>query len=157
MEGKTFEAVLIRPEGAGTWTYLTLPFSVPDAFGAQGQVAVRGSINGHPYRSTLMPAGDGTHFLVVKKEIRDAVGAAPGSRVSVVLEVDTAERTAEVPADLAVAIAANPAAEAAFAGFTYSKKKEYVDWVEASKREATRRTRVASAVERIAKGLRLKG
>jgi len=35
-----FEAVLQRPEGVGTWTFLDIPFNVEEAFGSKGQAFV---------------------------------------------------------------------------------------------------------------------
>ncbi len=49
---------------------------------------------------TLLPAGDGTHYLVVKQEIREQIHAAAGSLVQVVMAPDPEERTVTVPADL---------------------------------------------------------
>ena len=41
MSPKSFTATLERPEGVGTWTYLTVPFDVPAEYGVKGQVKVR--------------------------------------------------------------------------------------------------------------------
>ncbi len=94
-----FEAVLQRPEGVGTWTYLDIPFNVEEAFGSKGQARVQGKINGHAFRSSARPHGDGKHYIVVNKSIREAIGVSKGDQVQVVLERDTAPRTVEVPAD----------------------------------------------------------
>lgn len=56
------------------------------------------------------------------------------------------------PADLAAALAANPAARATFDAFPPSQQREYVEWVETAKREETRSARVAQAVEWMAQG-----
>lgn len=56
------------------------------------------------------------------------------------------------PADLAAALAANPAARNTFDAFPPSQQREYVEWVETAKREQTRRARVAQAVEWMAQG-----
>ncbi len=151
---KSFEARLQRPEGTGTWTYLDVPFSVPDEFGSKGQVKVKATVNGVPYRSSLLPRGDGTHYLVVGKPIRDQANAAEGDTVRVTIEPDTEPRSVSVPADLAQALAADAAAHAAFAGLAYSHRKAWVEWIEAARQEETRRRRIASAVERIARGER---
>src|SRR5438552_9070708 len=83
MPPKSFTATLQRPEGVGTWTYLTVPFDVLAEYGVKGQVKVQGTINGAFFRGSLMPHGDGRHFLVVKKSLRDQAGAAQGSLVKV--------------------------------------------------------------------------
>jgi uncharacterized protein YdeI (YjbR/CyaY-like superfamily) len=58
----------------------------------------------------------------------------------------------EVPEALAAALAAHPAALAAFEAMTASRRREYARWIEDAKREETRARRVATAVEWIAEG-----
>ena len=58
----------------------------------------------------------------------------------------------EVPAYMHDAIAANADALAVWEDFSYSKQKEYVEWVTEAKRETTREKRIAQAVEWMAEG-----
>jgi uncharacterized protein YdeI (YjbR/CyaY-like superfamily) len=57
-----------------------------------------------------------------------------------------------VPKSLADALKKNPKAKAAFDGFSYSHRKEYVQWLEEAKREETRQKRLATAVHWLAQG-----
>ncbi len=104
MGGKAFSAKLVRMEGVGTWTYCDVPFDVEKAFGKGGQVKVKGTVNGISFKSTLLPNGDGNHFLVVPKPLRDKAKVKPGDRVKVVVEPDAAARIIEPPPDLAKAL-----------------------------------------------------
>jgi hypothetical protein len=153
---QTFDARLERPDAAGSWTYVRIPFSVPEVFGAKGQLKVRGTINGQPYRSSAMPEGDGSYFLVVNKALRDAVGVTQGDVVRVEMEPDGAARFVDMPDDLRQALSANDVARAVFDKLAYSHQKAYVDWICEAKTEVTRERRVRSAIERLKDGATLK-
>lgn len=151
-----FEAKLHRPEGTGTWTYFDIPFNVLEVFGSKGQVRVRGSLNGHTFRGLAMPHGDGTHYVVVNKSIREAVDVSAGGRVKVRLTADLAPRRVEIPLELQRAFRGHRAAQQVFERLPYSHQKEYVDWILAAKKEETRAGRVEKALDMLTSGGRPK-
>jgi hypothetical protein len=146
MGGKTFTARLVRMEGVGTWTYLVVPFDVEKAFGRGGQVKVAGTVAGIPFRSSLLPNGDGNHFLVVPKPVRDKAKVKVGDRVKVALSLDAAPRAVEAPPDLARALAGSKPAKQAWDAFAPSHRKAYVAWIVEAKRQETRARRIERAV-----------
>ncbi len=62
------------------------------------------------------------------------------------------KQTLTVPADLKAAMAKNAKARKTFDNFSYTNKKEYLEWITGAKREETRQKRLKTAIEWLAQG-----
>ncbi|MFZ5475190.1 MAG: YdeI/OmpD-associated family protein [Myxococcota bacterium] len=148
-----FEGELVRSGGPGSWTVVAVP---PEAAPeGRARVPVHGTVDGRPFRSSLLPDGKGGFFLVVNAAMRGT--KQHGARVRVRYELDPTPREVEVPPELAEALAGDPMAKVAFQRLSYSCRKEYADFVAEAKREETRRSRAHKVLPMVREGARLKG
>jgi hypothetical protein len=139
----------LQPDPTGRGTFISVPREVNARLGLKGRPKIQAVIAGHPYRGSLMPVGDGTFALGVLKSIQASAGVTRGDVITVELELDTAPRTVELPADLAKSIVRDKKAKAAWEKLAYTSKKEMARSLEEAKRPETRARRLAAAVEKL--------
>jgi hypothetical protein len=136
----------------GSWTIAPAPIDVHKVFGTKKHVRTKGSIDGFSFKGiSLMPMGDGTHFLAVSSSIRKAIKKESGDTVQVILEKDTAEMA--LPPELQEALEASPVARSAFEKYSYSHKKNYITYITEAKKEETRAKRAVDVIMRIERSL----
>jgi hypothetical protein len=134
----------IQLEGK-TATGFRVPVEVVEAFGRGKRPPVNVTINGYTYRSTVAAYGD-VYMLPLAGEHREAAGVGAGEEIEVDLELDTAPREVDVPADLAAALAAAPDAKLAFEALSYSNKRRITLAVEGAKAAETRQRRIEKSI-----------
>ena len=144
-------SVVLEAHESSEATGITIPFDPQEAFGARTRVPVRGTINGHPFRSSVFTMRGHT-FMAVNREMREGAKAKAGDTVKVVMERDDEPRVITPPDDLARALRSNKAANAAWDKLSYTHQKEWARSVEEAKRPETRARRVEKAIAEMAAG-----
>jgi len=134
-----------------TATGIEVPAAVVAKLGSSKKPAVRVTIKGYTYRSTVASMG-GRFMLPVSAEVREAAGVAARDKVDVDVELDTAPREVTVPADFARALTREPAAKRFFEGLNFSNKQRIVIAIESAKTPETRERRIAKSVSSLREG-----
>lgn len=116
------------------------------SFGAGKVFPVAVTIGGRTARLRVARMGS-ENMIGFTKAVRTDLGLEIGQEVDAVIRVDAAERTVDVPAELAAALDADPALRAAFDALSYSARKEQARTVTDAKQEATRERRIAKIVD----------
>ncbi len=127
-------------------TYVLVPSNIIKMFGGRIRVPIRATVNGVTWRTTITNMGAGP-MIGVTAATRKAAGIERGEGVTVSIELDTQERTVDVPADFAKTL--NKAQRAAYDAMSYTHRKEYVQWIEAAKKPETRLRRIQKACAKL--------
>lgn len=158
MKAKTsFEAPLQRPAAAGREGSLTFVLVPKDASGIlprRGRTTVDGALNGVPFRETLEPDGQLSHWLRVSEELREAAGAEVGALVTVDMAPVDEEPDPEVPRDFRKALDESPESKATWEDTTAIARLDWIHWITSAKQAKTRAKRIVEACEMLSAGKR---
>ncbi|MEP2773830.1 MAG: YdeI/OmpD-associated family protein [Fulvivirga sp.] len=150
---QTFEATIQTNESNnGAW--VNIPFDVKEVFGTSGQVKVKAHFDGHEYRGSIANMGTGSHILIVRKDIREAIGKQPGDNVKVEIKKDTDKRSFEMPSELQNLLGENKRLAEFYDSLSYTNRKEYAHWIGTAKRPETKEKRVQETKTRLSKGIK---
>jgi hypothetical protein len=152
-----FKAKLLRPAGTakgGSWTFLVLPKNASAKLPTRGMTTVKGTISGYPFRATLEPDGQRSHWLKVNQKMRESAGAEVGDILTLEIMSAGEEPEPRVPADLRKALAAVPKAQAFWSDITPISRRDWIHWITSAKRPETRARRIDNACKMLADGKR---
>ena len=152
-----FKTKLLRPaatDKVGSWTFLVLPKNASAKLPSRGMTAIEGTINGFPFRATLEPDGQRSHWLKVNRKMCEAAVADAGDVVTLEIAPAAEELEPRVPADLRKALAAAPKARALWSDITPIARRDWIQWITSAKRPETRARRVDNACAMLAAGKR---
>lgn len=152
-----FKAKLLRPAETAKgdpWAFLILPGNASAKLPTRGMTTIKGTINGYPFRATLEPDGQRSHWLKVNRKMCEAAGAEVGDVVTLEIMSVGEEPEPGVPADLRTALAAAPKAQALWSDITPIARRDWIHWITSAKRPETRARRIDNACEMLAAGKR---
>jgi hypothetical protein len=151
-----FTATLLRPKQPknAAWSFLVLPLDASARLPARSMTAVEGQFGGRGFQATLEPDGKGSHWLKVPRALREAAGAEIGDEVTLEISPASMQPEAAVPADLRKALAAAPGARAQWATLTGIARRDWIQWLDSSKRAETRARRISNSIDMLACGKR---
>ncbi len=130
---------------------IQVPTEIVEALGSSRKPAVKVTINGFTYRSSIASMG-GVFMLGVSNDVRKSAGVAAGDVVDVELELDTEPREVIVPADFAAALDADDDARRFFDRLSYSNRRRIVIPIEDARTPETRQRRIEASVARLRDG-----
>jgi uncharacterized protein YdeI (YjbR/CyaY-like superfamily) len=119
---------------------------VEQVFGKK-RVKVMAKFEGEPYRGSVVCMGTQCHIIGVRKDIRQKIGKEIGDEIEVELEENNQPRMVEIPSGFARRPWKCPRSRNAFSNLSYTKQKEYLNWITQARRAQTRQNRILRVVE----------
>jgi hypothetical protein len=129
----------------GNNTAIEVPEECIVKFGSGKRPAVKVSVNGFTYRSTVAVMG-GKFLIPLSAERRANAKVKGGDKMEITLELDTEPREVELPEDFRKALNKDKKALAFFESLSYSNKSKYVLPIGQAKTDETRQRRIEKAV-----------
>ena len=146
-----FEAEVQITSGS---TILRLPDDASAKLPSRGQVAVKGVMNGHAFRTVLEPDGTRGHWVKVDKELRQALAVSVGGTVALRVEPIKEWPEPDIPGDFQAALAEAPGIPELWESITPMARWEWVRWINATKNSQTRDRRVEVCISKLRSGKR---
>ena len=87
--------------------------------------------------------------MLVNKTMQKNTGLKAEDLAKIEIESDTEPRTLKVPEDLQESLKSQPLAEKAFAKYSYSHQKEWLDWIGDARKPETRRRRIEIVIQKL--------
>lgn len=137
------------------WTLLRLTDAASAELPSRGQVAVRGTLDGHEFQTVLEPDGQSGHWMRVDESLQRAAGVSPGDTAELEIETTGVWPEPTVPDDLGNALTSAPQKiQSLWRDITPMARWEWVRWVNATRNPDTRQRRVEVTISKMSSGKR---
>jgi hypothetical protein len=148
-----FKAKLLRPAEKADWTFLRLPTAASKKLPTRAMCSVEGTFGGVAFWTTLLPDGEGGHWMKVEKALGTKAKVGAGDTVEIEIAPMAKEPEPTVPPDLKKALsAAPPTAMETWQSITAMARRDWCFWVVSAKKQETRDKRVSVAIDKMSKG-----
>ncbi len=126
-----------------------MPFNTEHIFGIKNRVDIRGTVDGCPIERTLLPLGDGRHYVMLNVKILKIIKKKQGDTVYVEIEEQehTAYKEVELPDYFIVELAENPIAQAEYDQMNPSGRRWLEQFLTEPKSLEAKAKRVIKALE----------
>jgi Bacteriocin-protection, YdeI or OmpD-Associated/Domain of unknown function (DUF1905) len=135
-----------------TATGIQIPHEVIDKLAAGRKPAIKVTINGFTYRSTVAVM-NGRFMVGINAENREKAKVAGGDTIDVRIEHDTEPREIAIPPDFQAVLVGNPKLKAVFDGLSYTKRRVIAEGIAGAKTTETRERRIHKAVRELEGGV----
>ncbi|GHC04099.1 YdeI/OmpD-associated family protein [Thermomonas carbonis] len=149
-----FTATLLRPAQPknAAWRFLRMPPAASKRLPSRGMVSVSGMLEGHAFKATLEPDGEGSHWLKVPRALHEAAGVEAGKSVALELVPVDKDPEPKLPPDLKKALAASPAATVQWKAITPAARRDFIQWIATAKKVETRERRIRTGCDMLEVG-----
>jgi hypothetical protein len=139
---RKFEYKTILIKGPQNGIFAEFPFDGVKEFGTRKPVPVKVFIDGRMVEMSLLPCGNGKHWLNIKKELRTAIEKDEGDTVTISLEKNNSLKAIEIPEYLQWLLENEVDLMKKFQKLPYSAKKFWIWHIEEPKNEDTKVERI---------------
>lgn len=148
MVSSPVKSVKVTLKQDGAMCAIPIEFDPRKEFG-KVRAPVKVTLNGHTFRSTIFSM-HGETWIPLRKSNREAAGLEGTETLTVKIALDTAERTVEIPPELAREFRKNRAAAARWEALSFTHRREHAEAIADARKPETRARRVANALKMLA-------
>jgi Domain of unknown function (DUF1905)/Bacteriocin-protection, YdeI or OmpD-Associated len=143
------------PRTIDRWTIVQLPEEASAKLPSRGQVAVRGTVNGHDFKTVVEPDGSSGHWLRIDRKLQKLAHVSVGHSATFGIQPIKDWPEPSLPKDFEAALAAAPAKiQDLWQDITPMARWEWVRWVNATRNPDTRQKRVEVSISKMTGGKR---
>jgi uncharacterized protein YdeI (YjbR/CyaY-like superfamily) len=110
---------------------------------------VKGDINGVPFRTTLLPSGDGRHFMIVNKQMQKVGRTAPGEEARFQMEPDLEKRVVPKAPEVDRVLRQSKPLHRFYQSLSPSTRNDIARYVSEGKQKETRERRAEQLAVRL--------